>query len=617
MGNKPTYDELEQLLAERTGELTKATTDLMRMEKDCSNREKVMKIQRDLSIALSTIYNLREGLKLSLEAGLQVSSMDCGGIYLFDQANGGLHLHVHKGLSEEFVQKVTHFDKESENARYARRGKPTYTMRKNLDVPLSPIERREGIQAFISMPLLDGDKVVGCMNLGSKRATKVPMNDRIPIETIAVQIGSTVSLLKIRAQLRESEAHLRSLRESSSNFAIYRLASDESNPHKLRVVFVSFSAKEILGIQDPMKFETWFENMHPDDVKRIAKANQEAFNTMRFDEEYRTYNHQLGEYRWIHAVSTGTINEKGWAGAVNGIMIDVTEKHRFKDELSKSREHIKSLMESATGFVVYRMVRDDNEPYNLKMDAVSPSVEEVLGYTPEDFETTSYYDHIHPEDVDGVMAAHKVAFETGKYEITARVYKPTAGDYVWIHAISIAAKDKSGELSHVNGIFIDVTEKYRTFKKLKNSEKELGTKAKNLTEMNTALNVLIKKMESNESDFQEQVTANIRHLVLPYLEKIRDNTSDSSKTSLIDIVESNLNKVTANFSHQLSSSLYSLTSTEIKVANLVRLGTTTKEIADILHISYKTVESHRERIRKKLGINNKKINLRSHLLSIE
>ena len=617
MGNRPTYDEIEQLLAGRTSELTKATTCIVEMEKDYAYREKVMKIQRDLSFALSTTYDLGKGLHLSLQAGLQVSGMDCGGIYLFDQASGDLHLHVHQGLTEEFIQAVAHFDKNSENARYAQRGKPTYTERKVLDVPLSPTERREGIRAFISIPLLDGDKVVGCMNLASKRIKSVPLETRIPIEIVAAQIGSAVSLIKVRAELRKSEEHLRSLRESASNFAIYRLASDESGPHHLSVAFVSNSAKEILGIQDPMKFETWFENMHPDDVERVAKANQEALNTMRFDEEYRTYNNAMGEYRWIHAVSTGTTNEKGWTGFVNGIMIDVTEKHTFKDELLRSQEHIKSLMQSATGFVVYRMVRDDNEPpYNLKIDSVSPSVEEVLGYKPEDFAVTSYYDHIHPDDVEGVMEAHKVAFETGKYEKTARVYKPTTGDYVWIHAIGIAVKDKSGELSHANGIFIDVTEKYKTYRKLKSSEKQLENKTNSLLEMNAALNVLIKNMESKESEFQEQVTSNIQQLVLPYLTKIKNNTTVSNNKALVDIVTLNLNKITANFSHQLSSSQYSLTSTEIKVANLIKLGNTTKEIAATLNIAYKTVESHRERIRKKLGINKKKINLRSHLFSI-
>ena len=55
---------------------------------------------------------------------------------------------------------------------------------------------------------------------------------------------------------------------------------------------------------------------------------------------------------------------------------------------------------------------------------------------------------------------------------------------------------------------------------------------------------------------------------------------------------------------------------EIKIANLVREGKTNKEIADVLFISINTVLVHRHHIRTKLGIKNKKTNLRSHLLSL-
>ncbi|MBF0234617.1 MAG: helix-turn-helix transcriptional regulator, partial [Desulfamplus sp.] len=53
------------------------------------------------------------------------------------------------------------------------------------------------------------------------------------------------------------------------------------------------------------------------------------------------------------------------------------------------------------------------------------------------------------------------------------------------------------------------------------------------------------------------------------------------------------------------------------VANLIREGKTTKEIAVLLGSTQRAIDFHRQNLRKKLGLNNRKANLASHLLSLQ
>jgi len=146
--------------------------------------------------------------------------------------------------------------------------------------------------------------------------------------------------------------------------------------------------------------------------------------------------------------------------------------------------------------------------------------------------------------------------------------------------------------------------------------RELEIKTGTLEEINTALNFLLKKRQEDKVALEEKVLVNVKELVMPYLERMKENNLDDKQQTFLNILESNLNEIISPFSRKLSSRYLNLTPAEIQVANLVRQGKKTKEIAALFNLSYKTVESHRENIRKKIGIKNKKANLRSYLLSL-
>jgi len=152
--------------------------------------------------------------------------------------------------------------------------------------------------------------------------------------------------------------------------------------------------------------------------------------------------------------------------------------------------------------------------------------------------------------------------------------------------------------------------------RVKERTEELETKTNNLEELNTALKVLLKRREEDKSELEEKVLVNVKELVIPYLEKVKKRVSDEKLNAYLGLLESNLNTIVSPFSQKLSSKYLNLTPAEIEVADLVKHGKDTQEIADLLNVSYKTIETHRVNMRKKLGLTRKKANLRTYLLSI-
>lgn len=165
-------------------------------------------------------------------------------------------------------------------------------------------------------------------------------------------------------------------------------------------------------------------------------------------------------------------------------------------------------------------------------------------------------------------------------------------------------------------IVTNITDRVRKERALKERETELENKTRDLEEVNTALKVLLKRREQDKGELQEKVIFSVKELITPYIEKLKAAVNDPQKTkNLIGIIESNLGDIVLPFQQGLSAKLSQLSSMEIQVANLVKQGKTTKEIAELFNLSTKTIDFHRDRIRKKLDIKNKKINLRTYLSS--
>ena len=164
-------------------------------------------------------------------------------------------------------------------------------------------------------------------------------------------------------------------------------------------------------------------------------------------------------------------------------------------------------------------------------------------------------------------------------------------------------------------IVTDVTKPKRSEKALIRRETELEDKTKDLEEINTALKVLLKKREEDKAELEKKVLFNVKELIKPYMDNLKVSSLNHKQKTQVEIIESNLNDIISPFMPGMPKKLLKLTPIETKVANLVKQGKTTKEIANLFGLSSKTIDFHRNNIRKKVGIKNQQINLRTFLVS--
>ena len=177
---------------------------------------------------------------------------------------------------------------------------------------------------------------------------------------------------------------------------------------------------------------------------------------------------------------------------------------------------------------------------------------------------------------------------------------------VEIHISPVACAERAVVL----GIVHDITEH-------KKCEEDLKTNVASLEELNTALKVILRQVEESREELSAAIVSNIGELILPNLDKLKKTQLSVSQLSLLESIEASLHNISSTFLQKLRITHHKLSVREIEIAALVKEGKSTKEIAERVNISTKTVEFHRNRLRDKLGLKKKKVNLRSHLLTIQ
>ncbi|MCK9230560.1 MAG: PAS domain S-box protein [Syntrophales bacterium] len=150
---------------------------------------------------------------------------------------------------------------------------------------------------------------------------------------------------------------------------------------------------------------------------------------------------------------------------------------------------------------------------------------------------------------------------------------------------------------------------------LKQTQKKLQRESENLLDAKAALNVLLKRREEDRSNLGRTVRTNLKHIVLPHLDMLKAHRLSAEGTDIIAAIEDSLEAILSPFLQDITATYAQLTPREIEILILVKEGRSTKEISRMLNSSQRTIDYHRNNIRRKLGISNSRVNLRTHIMT--
>lgn len=149
---------------------------------------------------------------------------------------------------------------------------------------------------------------------------------------------------------------------------------------------------------------------------------------------------------------------------------------------------------------------------------------------------------------------------------------------------------------------------------LQETNRQLTLERKALQEANTALRILLSRIEQEKQEIYRDIKMNVEKILMPILHALSSQLP-STQRKYVEMLQTNLLEVASPFVSQLSLSYHSMTPTEIAICNMIRNGMHTKEIAGMRGVSEATINRHREKIRRKLNLTNQDVNLATFLQS--
>ncbi|HKZ71089.1 MAG TPA: PAS domain S-box protein, partial [Anaerolineales bacterium] len=249
--------------------------------------------------------------------------------------------------------------------------------------------------------------------------------------------------------LQASETRFRALIENSAD-AIALTSADGT------IVFASPAHTLILGYaHEEIVGRSGLELIHPDDAVLGANALGQLLQTPGVSLSIQLRErHKDGSWRWLEGTAKNLLADPDVQAIVTNFR-DITERKQAEARLREAEERYRLLVEQLPA-IIY-VIEAGLEGKTLY---VSPQIESILGFTPEEWlaDPDIWDRQLHPDDSDRTQAGHKISWETGNFRAEYRLLSKD-GRVVWLRDESRAVLDADGRVLHMQGIAYDITER--------------------------------------------------------------------------------------------------------------------------------------------------------------
>lgn len=419
---------------------------------------------------------------------------------------------------------------------------------------------------------------------------------------------------RIEEALRHSEEQYRIVSETVP-VVVYTARADDY----ATATFISGKIEELTGFPptNPGEIpEMIVRSIHPEDLPRVEEAwEYHRKKQSGLDLEFRIVT-RTGQTKWIRNRAVPVKDETGEVVKISGYLEDITESRKAQELLRESESKFRAVFEQSSEGLTVIDSTGDIIAFNKSQERMSGlKREDVLGKKIWDIQ----YEVMHPEkknaqSYDEFRENYRELLQGGfqhlmNFHFESEIHRPD-GQRILVETMLFPIQMESNRM--FAAISRDVTELKRAQESLREHQRELSAQNELLQQKNIALREVMTQLESEKQRIARQVQANVDQIILPILSKIRMQCPKAQQ-GYLDLLEESLSEITSTYGCKLSDPTHGLTQKEIEVCNLVRKGMSSKEIGKLLNISHRTVETYRNRIRKKLNLTGTTANLASFL----